>query len=64
MKRFFCLNKEIHPQQVINIIGEMIVKTSSMGDRVLQIEIKPVDHDRIMLPLLEYKGELSKQEML
>lgn len=60
MRRAFVLNKEISAQKILDTIGEMLSKTSNLNDRVLVLEIRTIGYERIMLPLLEYKGDAQE----
>jgi hypothetical protein len=57
MKTSFNLNFPLEVNQVLERIKSLIQSTNHLENRILVIEIKTVEQEAIMLPLLEYKNE-------
>lgn len=57
MRRYIGLSElPLDAQKVLKIIGEMIDSTASMGDRVIVLEVQPINEGgQVLMPLLEYK---------
>jgi hypothetical protein len=51
----FNLNFPLEANQVLERIKSLIQSTNHLENRILVIEIKTVEQEAIMLPLLEYK---------
>jgi len=55
MKTSFNLNFPLEANQVLERIKSLIQSTNHLENRILVMEIKTVEQEAIMLPLLEYK---------
>jgi|APCry1669189034_1035192.scaffolds.fasta_scaffold00500_37 hypothetical protein len=60
MKRFFRLptnenGKQLAIQKVVDEIVHISNSTQNLGERVLVVEIRAIEQDQILIPLLEYK---------
>jgi hypothetical protein len=60
MKRFFRLptnenGKQLAIQKVVDEIVHISNSTQNLGERVLVVEVRTIEQDQILIPLLEYK---------
>jgi len=60
MKRFFRLptnenGKQLAIQKVVDEIVHISNSTQNLGERVLVVEVRAIEQDQILIPLLEYK---------